>query len=367
MFEFFPDNKSWSFTSLRLLAESYYGGGEFNELYRTFSRMRSGDPESWHNEWISTARSVEEKARSEEALGHRETARPDYLRASNYYRNGEFFLSHTDQRKLPTYKKSLECFRRAAALDDGIEVIEVPFENTPMPGYFLRPILSRERPPVVIFMGGADSTAEELYFLASREALQRGVACVIVDGPGRGGMLRLQKVLARPDYEKPIGAIIDYLTTRGDVDKNRIALFGLSMGGYYVARAAAYEKRVKACVVHFGCYDALSDIYEFYPPLRAQFQWLVGATSEAATRKALSEFTLQGSVERIECPLLILHGEDDLITDPKGAKRIYDEARCEKQFRFFKSGEPGSTHCGYDNHAAVFSFIHDWIRDKLAA
>lgn len=365
MFEFFPGIKSWSFTSIRLLAESYYGGGEFNECFRTFSRMRAGEAESWHKEWLATAEAVEALARREEERGHAATAMKAFFRASNYYRNAEFFLPHTDDRKIDTYKRSLACFRSAAKHDAGIEVVEVPFETTPMPGYFFHPIPRRERPPVVVFMGGADSTAEELYFLGTREALVRGSACIIVDGPGRGGMLRLHKVLARPDYEKPIGAIVDYLKGRTDVDGDRVALFGLSMGGFYCARAAAYEKRIKACVFHFGAYDALGEIYDFYPPLRSQFQWIVGANSEAETRKLLSRFTLEGSAERIECPLLILHGEDDVVTDCKGAKRLFAEARCEKELRLFKSGEPGSTHCGYDNHAKVFPFIHDWLRDRL--
>jgi dipeptidyl aminopeptidase/acylaminoacyl peptidase len=367
VFEFFPGNNSWSFTSIRLLAESYYGGGEFNECLRTFSRMRSGDAESWHREWIATAEAAETAARREEERGHGATATKAFFRASNYYRNAEFFLSNTDARKLATYQRSLACFRSAAKRDSSIEIIEVPFESTPMPGYLLHPAPGREKPPVVIFMGGADSTAEELYFLASREAPARGNACVIVDGPGRGGMLRLQRVLARPDYEKPIGAIVDYLKSRGDLDADRIALFGLSMGGYYCARAAAYEKRVKACVFHFGAYDALSEIYDFYPPLRGQFQWIVGADSEAETRKRLSRFTLEGSAERIECPLLILHGEDDLVTDHNAARRLFAAARCDKEMRLFKSGEPGSTHCAYDNHAEVFPFIHDWLSDRLSA
>lgn len=97
-----------------------------------------------------------------------------------------------------------------------------------MAGYLVHPVEPTENPPVLIFMGGADSTAEEIYF----------IACAIVDGPGRGGMLRLKKVQAIPDYEKPTGAIIDYLETRDDVDPTRVALLGVSMGGYAVARAA---------------------------------------------------------------------------------------------------------------------------------
>lgn len=365
MFYFFPENKSWSFLALRLLAESYYGGGEFNECYATFSRVKSGDPESWHKEWLATARRVEEIARSGESSGHPQSARKAYFRASNYYRNAEFVLPHTDQRKIPTYLKSVECFKSAAKLAEGLEVVEVPYGGTTMPGYFLHPAPRRGKPPCLIFMGGADSTAEELYFIGSLEASMRGIACAMVDGPGRGGMLRLQKVRAIPDYEKPIGAIIDYLERRGDVDASRIALLGISMGGYYVARGAAYDRRVRACVVYYGCYDVLADIYEYYPAIRNQMRWLVGEESEEEAKKALARFTLAGAVEKIECPLLIVHGEDDAIIHPRSARRIYSEARCEKELRIFKSGEPGSIHGGYNGHAEIFPFVHDWIYDRI--
>ncbi|MCH7915593.1 MAG: alpha/beta fold hydrolase [Deltaproteobacteria bacterium] len=202
-------------------------------------------------------------------------------------------------------------------------------------------------------------------FLGAREALDRGIACLIFDGPGRGGMLKLKNIKAIPDFEKPVGAAVDYLIRRGDIDPTRIALLGLSMGGYYVARAAAYERRVKACVIHFGCYNAFDDIYEYYPPIRPQLRWIVGAESEDGAREALSRFTLAGSIGRIECPLLILHGEDDMITNPQAARRIHDEAECEKQLKVYKSGEPGSIHCGYDRHTEILPLIHDWIRERI--
>ena len=136
-------------------------------------------------------------------------------------------------------------------------------------------------------------------------------------------------------------------------------------GGYYMARAAAYEKRVKACAVLFGPYDVVTDIYEYYSPLRSQMWWIVGAGSEEEAKRALGRFTLAGSADKIECPLLIVHGEDDFITSPTAARRLYDDAICEKELRLYKSGEPGSIHCGYDNHTEVFSLIHDWISDRL--
>lgn len=85
---------------------------------------------------------------------------------------------------------------------------------------------------------------------------------------------------------------------------------------------------MKACVVLFGPYNAYTDIYEYYPPLRPQMWWIVGAGSEEEVKRKLGEFTLSGVVDKIECPLLVVHGEDDIITSPKAAKRIYDEATC---------------------------------------
>ena len=366
MFEFFPGNRSWSFACIRLLAESYYGGGEFNEIHRTTQRIKSGDVESWHAEWRETADRVAAHGRDQQATGHPESARKAFFRAANYYRVAEFLLPFSDDRKVPTYRKSAGSFHAAAELSPDIERVEVPYEDTSMPGYFFHaPAGAGEKPPVLIFTGGADSTAEEVYFVGGPEAAKRGLALLIVDGPGRGGMLRLRNSLAIPDFERPVTAMVDYLEARGDVDTNRIALMGMSMGGYYVTRAAAYEKRVNACVSHFGPYDCYRDIYEFYEPLRGQFRWITGSSSEEEVRRRLSRFTLAGSIEKVECPLLILHGEDDIITDPRCAHQTYNEARCEKELRYLRSGEPGAVHCSYDNHAEIFPFMHDWVAARV--
>ncbi len=366
MFEFFPGNRSWSFACIRLLAESYYGGGEFSEIHRTVQRIRSGDTESWHAEWHETADRVAARGREHQAGGRFESARAAFFRAANYYRVAEFVLPFTDHRKVPTYRRSADSFHAAVALSPGIECVEVPYEDTSMPGYFFHaPAAAGGKPPVLIFTGGADSTAEEVYFVGGPEAARRGLALLIVDGPGRGGMLRLRHRLAIPDFERPVSAMVDYLESRGDVDAGRIALMGMSMGGYYVTRAAAWEKRVKACVSHFGPYDCYRDIYEFYEPLREQFRWITGSSTKDEVRRRLSRFTLAGSIGKVECPLLILHGEDDIITDPRCARQLHDEARCEKELRYFRSGEPGAIHCAYDNHAEVFSFMHDWVAAKV--
>ena len=158
MFEFFPGNRTWSFACIRLLAESYYGGGEFNEIHRTVQRIKPDDTESWHIEWNETASRVVAHGQEQRLGGRPESARKAFFRAANYYRVAEFLLPFTDGRKVPTYRKSAESFQAAVDLSPRIERVEVPYEDISMPGYFFHaPAGAGGKPPVLIFTGGADS------------------------------------------------------------------------------------------------------------------------------------------------------------------------------------------------------------------
>lgn len=191
------------------------------------------------------------------------------------------------------------------------------------------------------------------------------MACLIVDTPGRGGCLRLYGIPTRPDYEKPVGALLDFLQNRPDVDPERIGLLGVSMGGYYAPRAAAFDPRVKACVAWCGCYDVLEDIYEYFPPLRPQLQWIVGAQDEKEARERLGEFNLRDVAHNIRCPLLITHGAEDRIMSVAGAQRLYEEAQGPKRLKIWTAEEGGAAHCQWDGLTPALTFMLDWLADQL--
>jgi dienelactone hydrolase len=85
----------------------------------------------------------------------------------------------------------------------------------------------------------------------------------------------------------PIKVRIDYLVSRPELDPNRIAVIGISMAGYYVPRAVAFEPRVKAYIGWSGCYSVLDDLYEFYPNLRATVRRLLGGLTDEQAREQL--------------------------------------------------------------------------------
>ena len=369
LIELFPQNEDWSLQTFRLLAEVAVGGADLFECARTAARIgASDDTEVWYREWSRTAREVAAHGRAEAAKGHRYTGARALFRALSYWRHSEFFFGSADPRRAEAYTEGVRCFREAARLQGGsIQEIGVPFEGAILDGYIVRPDHiddTGQRRPTVLFLGGADSWAEELVFLGGNQFPARGLNLVVVDTPGRGGTLRFKKIYSRPDYEVPVGAVLDYLATRDDVDSDRIGLAGVSLGGYYAPRAAALEKRVKAVAAWCGTWNVLTDFYEFYPPLQQQLQWLLGAADDADARQKLAAFSLDGYAQQISVPVYVLHGTDDVIMDLAGARKFVAELTTD-DVTFEVYDGAGSLHCSYDYAAYAVSALTDWFADKL--
>lgn len=365
--ELFPQDEDWSLQTMRLLAQVATGGADLFECARTAARIgdTTTDGEIWHREWVRTAEEVAAQGYAALERGETTTARRALFRSCSYYRHSEFFLGSKDPRRAQAYNAGRTNFRKAVELSDGmIEQIEVPFEGQTMEGYFVRAEGATEASPTVLFLGGADSWAEELYFLGGNEFPARGMNVVMVDTPGRGSSLRFKEMYSRPDYEVPVSAILDQLVERPDVDSDRIGLAGVSFGGYYAPRAAAFEPRVKAVAAWCGTWSILTDFYEFYPPLQEQLQWLTGSQDDAEARKKLAEFTLDGVAEKLQIPVYVMHGTDDIIMDIAGAHRFVEALKTDDVTVDIYDGA-GSLHCSYDYAAVAVSRLTDWFVAKL--
>jgi dipeptidyl aminopeptidase/acylaminoacyl peptidase len=365
--ELFPQDEDWSLQTMRLLAQVAVGGADLFECARTAARIgrSTTDGEVWQAEWSRTAREVAEAGYAALERGDITTARRALQRSCSYFRHSEFFLSTNDPRRAEAYRTGTANFQRAAELSGGlIERIHVPFEGITMDGYIVRPDASGTPRPTVLFLGGADSWAEELYFMGGTEFPARGVNVVMVDTPGRGSSLRFKELYSRPDYEVPVAAILDLLVQRPDVDADRIGLAGVSFGGYYAPRAAAFEPRVKAVAAWCGTWSILTDFYEFYPPLQEQLQWLSGSKDDAEARQKLAEFTLDGVAERLRIPVYVMHGTDDIIMDIRGARRFVDALTTDDVTVDIYDGA-GSLHCSYDYFSVATARLADWFVHKL--
>ena len=169
-----------------------------------------------------------------------------------YYHFASFLFVHDQAQMKAAHKKQIEC-RQAALphLRPPGERVEIPYQGKTLAGILRKPA-GIDKPPVVVMAVGLDSTKEEG---DAYEApfLARGVATLIFEGPGQGEAQYDFPI--RGDYEVPVKAVIDFVEKRSDLDAKRVGMWGVSLGGYYAPRAAAFDKRIKACIALGGPFN----------------------------------------------------------------------------------------------------------------
>ena len=375
----FPGNYTWSAAVRGAIGASIGGGGEIGEVYKVCAALkgRSGDNAAWFAEWNKMGEKVALLADQAREKGYLQTASAAYMRAAFYIQMGERLRQPRTAETQKAYAKSVELFKKG--LPDvsflSVEAVEVPFEGgKSLPAYFVK----REgRPdvrwPTVVFFDGLDVTKEIQYFRVP-DLAKRGMACLIIDGPGNGESIRFRGMPARHDSEVAGGAAIDYLEKRGDVDKDRIAVMGVSLGGYFAPRAAAFEKRFKACVAWGAQYDYhavwKSRVEKAFKTALSvpgeHITWFLGVSTMDEALKKLEPFTLKGVGEKIECPFLLTHGEADAQISTEIARRQFAEVGSkDKTFKIFTREEGGAEHCQGDNLTIGIAYIADWLSDRL--
>jgi len=366
-----PEHPWLSYQFRRGLGETQEGGGAVSEIFQAASKMIPGDYESWHKEWLHIADRNMNKALDEEKLNHIRTAMNCYLRAADYYRQAEFFLKPDDLRRLPTFEKMEACTKGFISnLNPAGEAVEIPYENgVSLCAYFVRAPFPVKRQPVLICMGGLDSIKDEMWFMQAHGALQRGISVLMIDGPGQGGTLRRHHVPNRVDTEVPIGRCIDWLEKRDDVDASRIAISGSSLGGYYAARAGCYEPRLAACIAH-GAIWAITDSWGNASEdhgLAEHIKWVFGKPTMKASMEKARDFTLEGHLENMKCPFLVMHGGHDVLTVSQ-AKKVYDYGKSkgiDVTLRLLSEEETGAEHCQHDNPTIGQEILADWLADRF--
>ena len=397
--KFLFDDASFSFEALRAAGFANYSGADIGEVVATAQAIPDGDEASWHREWKATAERVEELGRKSLADGHLVSARETLLRASNYYRSAEFYR-RDDPARDPEVTllsaRSRDAFVTAMSLFEfGFEQVSVPYERTTLPGYLYRVDDSGQPRPTIVYNNGYDSTLEESYFAIAAAALSRGYNVLAFDGPGQGGALRQQGLVFRPDWEAVITPVIDYALTRQEIADDRITLFGYSMGGYLVARAAAFDSRVAALILDDGLYDFHAAMVNKLPPFLGEWidkgrddvalpvmellmsidtearwalrngKWVMGVDSIADVPRAFKGYTLAGVADRITAPALVLDPDNDQFLKGQPQRAAEAMVNSDTTLVTLKESEGAGEHCHVGAMSRLHQTIFDWLDDTV--
>lgn len=332
-------------------------GVDVNDFQRVTTRVERWD--DWCREWCACGAMHERLGEEAAAEGSYISAGQHFFHAAMAYHFGKFLFVHKPDELRAAHERTIYSYQQALPyFDFPGERVSIRYEaSTTMFGIFRKPWHAL-RPPVVILIPGLDSVKEELHAYGD-DFLRRGMAVLALDGPGQGEMEFEHPM--RFDYEVAVRAAIDYLETRPDVASDRVGLLGVSLGGYYAPRAAAFEPRVQAAISLAGWYT-IAPHYDQAPLLtREAFVARLKVRDQSEARAALGQFTLDGLMQKVRCPLLVIMGRQDRVVPPEEAEHIAASAGGKTELWMFEDGNHVCNNIPYRHRPQAA----DWMQRHL--
>ena len=294
-------------------------GLDAGDVREALNSVHTHDKDEWAAAFMAVADRYMNEAKSLEKTDPAK-ANADYVRAWRIYSFGRWPIPASPG-KQRSYEKALEAFRaRARFFDPPMEIVKIPFEGKEIIGYLRLPKNATGPVPLVLAVNGLDSRKEDLTESFSA-ILPFGVGYLAVDGPGTGQ----NPIKVSENADRMLSRVLDYIATRPEIDKNRVAMHGVSWGAYWAAKMAIVERaRLKGAsaqsppVDTFFQKDFLMNslignreyLFDQIPALMAIFD-NVHTIDEMAEELPKMSLVKQGLLGKPMAPMLILAGVKD--------------------------------------------------------
>jgi len=386
-------DEEMDFQLFRQLGSCAYGGSAVGECLALAAKIDDGNPSSWVDQFSALAKRQKADADLRAEKGHSISARDQYLRACNAFRAGEYYTDCQDARHRELGRQAWACFHKAMKYAwHTFEEIMLPYKEIKLPVYFMAPERGDEKRKTLLIVSGFDGTREEEYLQRGYAALERGYNVVLFAGPGQMDLFRFYSdTHFEPDFENPVTAVVDYCMERPEVDVTRMALMGISFGGYFATRATAYGPRLEALVANSPILDLhaymsafigfdpaempddqnfrLEDLPDIPEDVMSRQQKVMSANlmrrfgqpSMKETFIYLKTFRVGSAVADIKCPALALVGEGEGGEPEKQFNAFRHQVAGPVTSHRFTADEGADAHCQVGNLSFSAAVCLDWL------
>jgi pimeloyl-ACP methyl ester carboxylesterase len=362
-------------------------GMSASQIYMAVHGIKDGDSKGWREGFRRQGDFQLEHAKVFLENKQNLAAGQNYFGATYAYRASLQYTDPADNEFKKLIQKMEESFQKGSNLI-GIPMrpIEVPFEDTTLPGYFLEQ--DKKQRPVVIMIGGSDSFREDLFYFAGYPGWKRGYNVVMIDLPGQG-ILPNRGQHFRIDMNKPITAVLDWLEINATVKPEQIAIYGVSGGGYFTAQGVASDSRINAWIGSTPIFD-IAEVFrkEVGNALKAPgwlintFMRIAGSLNESAAinlnkyawqfgtadfKSAVDQVFKQAltvDYTKIKCPSLFLMSEGEGDELKRQTLEIFNAFKKRGQnvtIREFTAAEGADGHCQLNNLRLAHIVVFDWL------
>lgn len=377
-------NEEMNFTMLRALLGVYYEGANTGECLWLAQNTKNGDFETYIKGWEKLGKQNMELALK---TTNTELAREYFFKAANYFKSAMISLNPTDVRHKECWAQSVKCFEDATALlPYSTEKIPVELDHKVLPCYYISANPDKKNPVVFLVTGGEGSNVE-MYFWVGAYALKNGFSVLLYEGPGNISTIYTSGLRMVANSEVAIGKALDVLCRRKDVDTEKIAMMGISFGGYLVSRAAIFDKRITALIPNSPLTNTHKMLAAVLPSLvfklpdgilnfikkyfmsyadRATLDlllWEGGVDNFRDAVKILADYTIEGLESKITCPVLALAAEGEGKEFERQINGFMQNINSEeKAVKIFTNVEGAGSHCQVDNHRLMNEVVISWLK-----
>lgn len=396
------NDSEFSFVLLENLAMAEGHGASAGEVLTAITTIEYGNFESFYSSFFGLANRIKAIADTIDAHRFPVSAREAYFRIATYFRAADFFIhgNVSDPRIYSLWDSQTAAFNKA------ISLLPVPGERITLqgngfqiPAIFYGPPNSNcdEPRPTIVVGNGYDASQEETLHLMGFEILDRGWNFVTYEGPGQPTVRRDQNLGFIPEWWEVVTPVVDYLSTRSDVDMSSLALAGISFGGSLAPRVAAYEHRFAAVMAIDGMYsmqaafeaDISPELVELFksgnktafdnvmnqirldPTEPSSIRWLIDqglfafhTSSPFDWFSQLGNYSLDGLYDKITCPVFIGDGQDDVLV-PGQAQVVADALGDLATLYKFNNSLGAGQHCQLGAGPYLAQVSMDWFQGVL--
>ena len=324
-------------------------------------RRITGSLETWKGWCAAWSRAADDHVRLGEAALNSDrflSAGESFARAATYFHFAQFLFVHDLAQAREAHALAVATLTRALPLLAPSGRREtIAFADSTLVGILRTPAGTGPH-PTVILIAGLDSTKEE-FREVERAFLDRGMATFSLDGPGQGEVGWTTPIT--PAWEHVAETVYDHLSGLTEVDAARVGVWGVSLGGYYAARAAASDAPFAAVVALSGPYDFGAHFASLNPLTRLAFEVRSGSASADEAARRASTLTLEDHAARIHCPLLVIAGERDRLFPVSDARRLAAEVAGPVELLVLESGNHGCANVIYRHRP----YSADWMAERL--
>ena len=317
-------------------------------------------------EYAAAARRRQGVAEQYEKEGRLVAARESYFIASLLWGSAQWAIFENSPQNLEYNASKVACYQKYIAFAaHRIERVEIPFGRTSLPGYLHLPRgWNGERLPGVLAIDGMDGFKEMMNSMYGDKILERGLACLSIDGPGQGECCTRDIHVTATNFKDAGRAALDWMRTRPEIDGKRLLTYGVSFGSFWSTQVAMADGGLLGCAVVYVCHEPGGHtIFNMASPtFKLRFMYMAGYEDEAEFDKFAEGLTLDGG--QVKCPYLVIAGEDDELSPIEHTHRLFDQVRTPKRLLVYQGERHGLGGPAGGLGPNWLTTVTDWLRDR---